>query len=77
MQESNSEDEQEAGLTSKLNSKTPASAHIAAVFRGVATMTREFEKCPRGSQVTERLLYFAMACVAIVVVTVAFIRIGH
>lgn len=72
------EEEQDASLTSGIGTRQYAtSERIAAVFKGVATMTREFERCPRGSRVTERLMYFAMACGAIVAVTVLLVRFGH
>ena len=77
MADANADDEREASPTGKTMGKRAATepqfGRIAAVFKGLTAMTREFEKCPRGSRVTERLIYGAMVCVVIV----TYIKFGH
>lgn len=73
----NDDDEQDASLTSNqiANPKItkPSPGRIGEVFKGVANVTREFERCRHGSKVVERLIYGGMVCFVIV----TYIRYGH
>lgn len=77
MPETDNEDEQEASLTSNKADKPeppkPSPGRIAEVFKGLTSVTREFERCRYGSRVVERLIYGGMACFVIV----TYIRYGH
>lgn len=44
-----------------------------AALMGLVALTRQLERCPRGSKVLERLLYVGMGCY----VLVTFIKYGH
>lgn len=82
MVEANDDEDQGASTTASEKVNKPVLpeeqlGRLGEMFKGLAKMTREFEQCPRGSRVTERLMYFAMTCGVIVVVAVTYIRFGH